>query len=194
MEKSLNKCLSLQEIELLAIDNSQLNTAVLEHFTNCPNCKSQYDELVQYYQLLQEELAQPISNSVVKFTQEIGADCIQLSVLRLHLVKNVPGVNPTFQSELIYHNIQDATFIELPEIETDDILLRLLQHHENLQGCVAVLAKEPAFYQNVKLFFQELQLLIPVDTNGLGKIEAIKPESLAEQIVKIIPHHLSKRC
>lgn len=187
MENSQNNCPSLQEIELLALDDSKLTAEILAHFESCRNCKSQYEELVQYYKLLQKELAEPVSNTVVSFIQELESESVVLSVIRLNPLQNKSEVNPTFRSELIFQNLQDTTFLEFPEIDSDEILLRLLQDHEDLQGCIVVLAKEPAYYRNVKLLFKELDLAIKVNSSGFAKVDPIKPESLADQIVELVP-------
>jgi hypothetical protein len=187
MENSLTKCPSLQKIEMLVIQNSPMTAEILDHFEHCPVCKNQYAEMVLYYRLLQEELAAPVSNSVLSFIQEIETECVLLSVIRLHPIESDSPGHPIFRCELIFQNLQDTVFTQFPEIKSDEILLRLLQDHANLKGCVAVLAKEPSFYKNVKLFFQKLNLVITTNAHGVGKIDPIQAETLTDQIVEIIP-------
>lgn len=187
MENSQNKCPSLQQIEMLVVQQMPVPAEIKAHFARCPDCKNQFEELVQYYKLLGAELAAPVPNSVISFMQEIEAGHLLLSVIWLHPVeRNVQG-HPVFRCELIYQKLQDTSFIRFPEIQADEILLRLLQDHENLTGCAVILAQKPEFYKNVKLYFPNLDLRITTNETGCGHLDPIQPETLADQIVEIIP-------
>lgn len=187
MKNSQNKCPSLQQIEMLVVQQLPVPAEIQAHFARCPDCNNQFEELIRYYRLLQAELAAPIPNPVIRFMQEIEAGHLLLSVIRLHPIEREGQNHPVFRCELIYQKLQDTAFIQFPEMRADEIWLRLLQDRENLTGCAVILAPSTEFYKNIKLYFPNLNLLITTNETGCGNLDPIQAETLADQIVEIIP-------
>ncbi|MFQ5706379.1 MAG: hypothetical protein ACE5HO_02965 [bacterium] len=67
-------CPDLDKLERLAVRSlfsAHAPTSIQPHEPTCQTCRSAYLELRRYYQLLREEMQQPVSPKIVDFVREL---------------------------------------------------------------------------------------------------------------------------
>ncbi len=189
MEKIVQVCPSLQEIERVVLDwlnPRPANIQILAHLKECPRCERKFRHLVKFYKILNRELRLPVSQSVINFIKKIEGDKVSLSQLILKPLAPDPENLYEFHSNIISIS-SDITKLNFYGAKCQYIVVRIFHDEYRQQTSFSIVAQKPQFYQNIELNFIDLGLTYFTNLYGLGKMDVANVALFDDQIVRICP-------
>ncbi|MBN2090153.1 hypothetical protein JW964_11080 [candidate division KSB1 bacterium] len=189
MEKIVQVCPGLQEIERLVLDwlnPRPANIQILAHLKECPRCEKKFRHLVKFYKILNRELRLPVSQSVINFIKKIEGDKVSLSQLILKPLPQDGECFHEFRSNIVAIS-SDITKLKFYGAKSHYLVIRIFHDEYRQQTCFSIVAQKPQFYQNVELNFIDLGLSYYTNLYGLGKMDVANVALFDDQIVRITP-------
>lgn len=186
MNQSLKKCPSLQEIETFVIRNLSIksdNKFNPSHLKSCNICQKRYQRLVRFYEILNEQLELPISNSVVNFIKQFDAPQMLLSFVLLK--PRLAERNNFFDSEVV--QIPANSELGLDDIADDEVVIRIVRNTGEVKTCFSVNAQNRNLYRNVEIHVVELDESLFTNEFGFGAMPALDINRLDHKTIQITP-------